>query len=159
MILAYSGSAELAAVGVSASIFNLVSKLFNVPLLNITTSFVAEEQATMDKDSGDPRQLSNGNYRFLPDTYRSYVVSSFSINKLCFSAHLILFHLHVFPPFSGLSSEHQTKKFLPSISTSLALAACLGIAETVALLAGSGFLMDLMGINVVCLAFLSMILV
>ncbi|MCL7040726.1 hypothetical protein MKW94_029513 [Papaver nudicaule] len=39
------GSVELAAVGVSISVFNLVSKLLNVPLLNITTSFVAEEQA------------------------------------------------------------------------------------------------------------------
>lgn len=40
-----TGSVELAAVGVSVSIFNLVSKLFNVPLLNVTTSFVAEQQA------------------------------------------------------------------------------------------------------------------
>jgi hypothetical protein len=39
------GSVELAAVGVSISVFNLVSKLFNVPLLNVTTSFVAEQQA------------------------------------------------------------------------------------------------------------------
>ncbi|KAL1136442.1 hypothetical protein V6Z11_A12G239800 [Gossypium hirsutum] len=42
-------SVELAAVGVSVSIFNLVSRLFNVPLLNITTSFVAEEQALISK--------------------------------------------------------------------------------------------------------------
>ncbi|GAB4857304.1 Protein DETOXIFICATION 44, chloroplastic [Ancistrocladus abbreviatus] len=47
------GSVELAAVGVSVSVFNLVSKLFNVPLLNATTSFVAEEQALISaKDSG-----------------------------------------------------------------------------------------------------------
>ncbi|XP_056696488.1 protein DETOXIFICATION 44, chloroplastic-like isoform X2 [Spinacia oleracea] len=39
------GSFELAAVGVSVSVFNLVLKLFNVPLLNVTTSYVAEEQA------------------------------------------------------------------------------------------------------------------
>lgn len=37
------GSVELAAVGVSISVFNLVSKLFNIPLLNVTTSFVAED--------------------------------------------------------------------------------------------------------------------
>ncbi|KAK4796834.1 hypothetical protein SAY86_029160 [Trapa natans] len=104
------GSVELAAVGVSASLFNLISKLFNVPLLNITTSFVAEEQATMEKDGDDSRPLSN----------------SGSLGEV----------------------EQQPKKFLPSVSTSLALAACLGIAETVALLAGSGSLMDLMGINV-----------
>ncbi|XP_068340039.1 protein DETOXIFICATION 44, chloroplastic-like [Pyrus communis] len=47
------GSVELAAVGVSASVFNLVSKLFNVPLLNITTSFVAEEQALASKAEDD----------------------------------------------------------------------------------------------------------
>ncbi|XP_017976827.1 PREDICTED: protein DETOXIFICATION 44, chloroplastic isoform X3 [Theobroma cacao] len=89
------GSVELAAVGVSVSIFNLVSKLFNVPLLNITTSFVAEEQALIDGEF-----------------------------------------------------EHQGKKVLPSVSTSLALAAGLGIAEAVALSVGSGFLLNIMGIPV-----------
>lgn len=34
----------MAAVGVSVSVFNLISKIFNFPLLNITTSFVAEEE-------------------------------------------------------------------------------------------------------------------
>ena len=43
----------MAAVGVSVSVFNLVSKLFNVPLLNITTSFVAEEQALINKATKD----------------------------------------------------------------------------------------------------------
>ena len=37
------GPVELGAVGVSISIFNLVSKMFNLPLLNVTTSFVAED--------------------------------------------------------------------------------------------------------------------
>ncbi|KAA3464806.1 MATE efflux family protein 2, chloroplastic [Gossypium australe] len=92
------GSVELAAVGVSVSIFNLVSKLFNVPLLNITTSFVAEEQALISKSKDD------GEF------------------------------------------EHQGKKVLPSVSTSLALAAGLGIAEAVVLSVGSGFLMNIMGI-------------
>ncbi|TYG50992.1 hypothetical protein ES288_D10G220200v1 [Gossypium darwinii] len=92
------GSVELAAVGVSVSIFNLVSRLFNVPLLNITTSFVAEEQALISKSKDD------GEF------------------------------------------EHQGKKVLPSVSTSLALAAGLGIAEAVVLSVGSGFLMNIMGI-------------
>ncbi|KAB2046781.1 hypothetical protein ES319_D01G259300v1 [Gossypium barbadense] len=42
--------------------------------------------------------------------------------------------------------EHQGKKVLPSVSTSLALAAGLGIAEAVVLSVGSGFLMNIMGI-------------
>lgn len=37
------GPVELASAGVSMSIFNIISKLFNVPLLSITTSFVAED--------------------------------------------------------------------------------------------------------------------
>ncbi|XP_021289007.1 protein DETOXIFICATION 44, chloroplastic isoform X2 [Herrania umbratica] len=94
------GSVELAAVGVSVSIFNLVSKLFNVPLLNITTSFVAEEQALIGKNSDD------GEF------------------------------------------EHQGKRVFPSVSTSLALATGLGIAEAVALSVGSGFLLNIMGIPV-----------
>ncbi|XP_027350115.1 protein DETOXIFICATION 44, chloroplastic [Abrus precatorius] len=96
------GAVELAAVGVSASVFNLVSKVFNVPLLNITTSFVAEEQALISKEEDSNRSDENGNY--------------------------------------------QGKKLLPSVSTSLALAATLGIAETVALSLCSGILMNIMGI-------------
>ncbi|KAG6430722.1 hypothetical protein SASPL_108794 [Salvia splendens] len=44
----FVGHIELAAVGVSGAVFNLVSKLFNV-----TTSFVAEEQASALKDADD----------------------------------------------------------------------------------------------------------
>ncbi|KAK7339966.1 hypothetical protein VNO77_20656 [Canavalia gladiata] len=96
------GAVELAAVGVSASVFNLVSKVFNVPLLNITTSFVAEEQALIGKEEDLSQSNENG--------------------------------------------KDQSKKLLPSVSTSLALAAALGIAETVALSLGSGILMNIMGI-------------
>lgn len=41
--LSSKGPVELASAGVSVSIFNIISKLFNVPLLSITTSFVAED--------------------------------------------------------------------------------------------------------------------
>lgn len=37
---------ELAAVGVSIAVFNQVSRITIIPLVNITTSFVAEEDAT-----------------------------------------------------------------------------------------------------------------
>lgn len=39
------GPLELASAGISISIFNIISKIFNVPLLSITTSFVAEDIA------------------------------------------------------------------------------------------------------------------
>ncbi|XP_051186151.1 protein DETOXIFICATION 44, chloroplastic isoform X1 [Lolium perenne] len=100
------GSAELAAVGVSISVFNLVSKLFNVPLLNVTTSFVAEQQA-IDVDYGGP---GKNEFRRFSD-------------KLA-----------------------GQRKSLPAVTTSLALAAGIGLMETVALVFGSGTLMDIIGI-------------
>ncbi|KAH7669166.1 Multi antimicrobial extrusion protein [Dioscorea alata] len=39
------GPLELASAGISISIFNIISKIFNVPLLSVTTSFVAEDIA------------------------------------------------------------------------------------------------------------------
>ncbi|CAO2145319.1 unnamed protein product [Urochloa humidicola] len=95
------GSAQLAAVGASASVFNLVSKLFNVPLLNVTTSFVAEQQAVNDNSSNNTGQR-----------------------------------------------EAPQKKVLPAVSTSLALAAGIGLLEMVALIVGSGTLMNIIGIPV-----------
>lgn len=41
----YSGSVELAAVGVSIALFNQVSRIAIFPLVSVTTSFVAEEDA------------------------------------------------------------------------------------------------------------------
>ncbi|XP_047321622.1 protein DETOXIFICATION 44, chloroplastic isoform X2 [Impatiens glandulifera] len=74
------GSVELASVGVSISVFNLVSKLFNVPLLNITTSFVAEEQAmasVMNNDSSQTGQDENQNKRILPSVSVSLALAAF----------------------------------------------------------------------------------
>uniref|UniRef100_A0A0E0BEH1 Protein DETOXIFICATION n=1 Tax=Oryza glumipatula TaxID=40148 RepID=A0A0E0BEH1_9ORYZ len=98
------GSTELAAVGVSISIFNLVCKLLNVPLLNVTTSFVAEQQAV---DAAERNEIS------IPQEKAS-----------------------------------EQRRFLPAVSTSLALAAGIGLMETVALILGSGTLMDIVGIPV-----------
>ncbi|CAD6269099.1 unnamed protein product [Miscanthus lutarioriparius] len=86
--------------------------LFNVPLLNVTTSFVAEQQATDDGFSGTREVL-----------------------------------LRIWLP---RSPEELTpnRKFLPAVSTSLALAAGIGLMETVALIFGSGTLMDMIGIPI-----------
>lgn len=43
LFLIIAGAVEIAAVGVSIAIFNQASKVTIFPLVNITTSFVAEE--------------------------------------------------------------------------------------------------------------------
>ncbi|KAI3474243.1 hypothetical protein Pfo_029031 [Paulownia fortunei] len=72
------GSAELAAVGVSGAVFNLVSKLFNVPLLNITTSFVAEEQASVIKAADDYSQTAKDQQSkiFLPSVSNAIMLAA-----------------------------------------------------------------------------------
>lgn len=52
--------------------------------------------------------------------------------------------------FEDCQDDKQSKKLLPSASTSLALAASIGIAEAVTLFLGSGVLMNVMGISAVC---------
>lgn len=52
------GPVELASAGVSVSIFNIVSKMFNIPLLSVATSFVAEDiaKSTSESTNGNPLQ-------------------------------------------------------------------------------------------------------
>lgn len=51
------GPVELASAGVSMSVFNIISKLFNLPLLSIATSFVAED---ISKNAISGEGSSNG---------------------------------------------------------------------------------------------------
>lgn len=65
METAYIGrfsSVALASAGVSISIFNVVSKLFNMPLLSVATSFVAEDfskNSVENLSAGERKQLSS----------------------------------------------------------------------------------------------------
>ncbi|XP_010555177.1 PREDICTED: protein DETOXIFICATION 45, chloroplastic [Tarenaya hassleriana] len=58
------GSVELGSAGVSMSIFNIISKLFNIPLLSVATSFVAKDisKAAIENLASGPverKQLSS----------------------------------------------------------------------------------------------------
>ncbi|GMQ07548.1 hypothetical protein CsSME_00051698 [Camellia sinensis var. sinensis] len=58
------GSVELASAGVSMSIFNIISKLFNIPLLSVATSFVTEDissSASRTSAAGGHCQRESGN--------------------------------------------------------------------------------------------------
>ncbi|GJP72860.1 hypothetical protein CLOP_g3625 [Closterium sp. NIES-67] len=65
--IARTGAVSLAAIGVSISVFNLVSKVFNFPLLNITTSFVAEDgEARAKAASASTTAAELGGKRVVP---------------------------------------------------------------------------------------------
>lgn len=50
-MLCFTGPNELAAVGVSIALFNQVSRIAIFPLVSVTTSFVAEEDAVAEVNS------------------------------------------------------------------------------------------------------------
>lgn len=54
-----------------------------------------------------------------------------------------------------MSSEIGERKRLPSISSALLLAAAIGVIETLALILGSGILLNIMGVAQVCSNFIS----
>ncbi|KAG6517856.1 protein DETOXIFICATION 45, chloroplastic-like [Zingiber officinale] len=58
------GPVELASAGVSMSIFNIISKLFNIPLLSITTSFVAEDISKTTRNDLEDDKLMDKHVSF-----------------------------------------------------------------------------------------------
>lgn len=110
------GPVELASAGVSMSIFNIISKLFNIPLLSVATSFVAEDISKISS------RISTSD-RFLTEDGCQHESGNGK-------------------PFDGITTRHQ----LSSVSTALFLAVVIGIVEASALYLGSGFFLTLMGI-------------
>ncbi|XP_059063596.1 protein DETOXIFICATION 44, chloroplastic isoform X2 [Cryptomeria japonica] len=121
------GPVELAAVGVSISIFNIVSKLFNIPLLNVTTSFVAEEAS---RDFGE-KVIINQAYDRQSKNYTRGHWSLEDKDKL-----------------QETLAEGNNRLQLPAVSTALVLAAGLGVVEAVVLTLGAGYLLNFMGVPV-----------
>ncbi|KAM1233962.1 hypothetical protein ACFX13_003675 [Malus domestica] len=61
------GSVELASAGISMNIFNYISKIFNIPLLSVATSFVAEDLAKSEsKRSTSENGFLDGNINGKP---------------------------------------------------------------------------------------------
>ncbi|CAK9217563.1 unnamed protein product [Sphagnum jensenii] len=121
------GPVEQGAVGVSISIFNLVSKMFNLPLLNVTTSFVAE-------DASDKEILSDVTEVSLEPTSPT-------------SATLLFMEGNGEQEVLNLQSKSPEKPFLPSVSSALVLGSVLGLVEALALGFLAGPILTIMGVG------------
>lgn len=127
------GSVELAAVGVSISVFNLVSKIFNVPLLNTTTSFVAEDDAM--HDGIDDLKL-----------YASATLAEEDASSV--AAHQVIKHDSALSQSDSTSGSHVAlrKRVVPAVSSALFLALMLAIVEASVLVLGVSSILTLMGV-------------
>lgn len=63
----FAGPAQLAAAGVSINVFNTLCKLFNFPLLNVTTSFVAEAESQRQLEHEELLKTLNPSWEGLPE--------------------------------------------------------------------------------------------
>ncbi|XP_022766708.1 protein DETOXIFICATION 42-like isoform X2 [Durio zibethinus] len=122
------GSVELAAVGVSVAVFNQVSRITMFPLVSITTSFVAEEDAT-SRSSTEVEQDEN-------------------LVKGC----VVDLEMEELMPLAGdnntkiARSEHE-RRHVPSASSALVIGSVLGIIQTLFLIFAAKPLLRYMGVN------------
>ncbi|KAG0586183.1 hypothetical protein KC19_2G070900 [Ceratodon purpureus] len=120
------GPVELGAVGVSISIFNLVSKMFNLPLLNVTTSFVAEDAS--DKEIVTEFSLEPSP----PDMEGLLSMEALNGNE---------------EHWKAPEARPNEKPSLPSVSSALVLGTFLGLGEAFILTFLAGPILTLMGVD------------
>ncbi|AES67672.1 putative multi antimicrobial extrusion protein [Medicago truncatula] len=125
------GPVELAAVGVSIALFNQASRIFIFPLVSVTTSFVAEEDALSDASS---QVEENGcleaatppdaeTKEFLPQ--KNSVVESFNVVK---------------------DDQHKRRQ-IPSASSALYFGGVLGLVQATILISAAKPLLNFMGVT------------
>ncbi|KAI0493118.1 hypothetical protein KFK09_027394 [Dendrobium nobile] len=134
------GSVELAAVGVSIAIFNQVSKVAIYPLVSVTTSFVAEEDALCinileEKGNADLEKAT------VIDETKVSAPSSEDAKKI--GSNLS----NIANTCTNLSTTGKKRKFIPSVSTALFVGAVLGMLQAILLIVTAKFVLHVMGVK------------
>nr|GMD62589.1 protein DETOXIFICATION 43 [Ipomoea batatas] len=137
--IGHLGSVEVAAVGVAISIINQANKVTIFPLVNITTSFVAEE-GTAKKISESSRSEGSVEVNFNPISLGSAVLSSNS--KTIVPQSPIATGIG-----GGKGKVKREKQQIPSASTALIMGCVLGLLQTVILIVLAKPLLSLMGVK------------
>uniref|UniRef100_A0A0D3FFH5 Protein DETOXIFICATION n=1 Tax=Oryza barthii TaxID=65489 RepID=A0A0D3FFH5_9ORYZ len=116
------GSVEIAAVGVSIAIFNQVSKVCIYPLVSVTTSFVAEEDAIISKCIEENSSQ---------DLEKASPVDSETNNLPC----------------TNPSDQGCKRKYIPSVTSALIVGSFLGLLQAVFLVFSAKFVLNIMGVK------------
>ncbi|KAL6953188.1 Protein DETOXIFICATION 42, partial [Sarracenia purpurea var. burkii] len=135
--IGHIGPVELAAVGVAIAIFNQVSKIAIFPLVSVTTSFVAEEDATGSLiDKAHDIEITERTFvgddekeELLPkvDAYDSPATNSSYIGNT--------------------EKVEHARRHIPSASSALVIGAILGLIQTLFLILAAKPILDYMGIK------------
>lgn len=129
------GSVEIAAVGVSIAIFNQVSKVCIYPLVSVTTSFVAEEDAIISKylEENSSQDLEKAPV----DSEASNVpVSGAECVNSCIPTEC-----------TDLSNQGCKRKYIPSVTSALIVGSFLGLVQAVFLIFSAKVVLGIMGVK------------
>ncbi|KAJ3674160.1 hypothetical protein LUZ60_006152 [Juncus effusus] len=143
------GSVEQGAVGVSVAIFNQISKVCIYPLVSVTTSFVAEEDAIMSSDNTEDNK--NGdleNYRaptILNQTNGNGNSNGHSSSKDCDKSRCG--RTCITSECKNLHKYAKKRKYIPSVSSALIVGGILGILQAIFLIFAAKILLRIMGIK------------
>jgi hypothetical protein len=146
------GSVEIAAVGVAIAVFNQVMKVCIYPLVSVTTSFVAEEDAILSKPGAkvvDPDEhaaaaATDAEKQQSPEVAAKNGDSNTEPGDA--------------PPAELAGAEGcapavvgltgcKSRRFVPSVTSALIVGAILGLFQTVLLVGAGKPLLHLMGIK------------
>ncbi|TVU30750.1 hypothetical protein EJB05_22387 [Eragrostis curvula] len=134
--IGHIGPKELAAVGISIAVFNQVSRIAIFPLVGVTTSFVAEEDA-MSKER-DRDNINEDNEYKVSDNEMEKLISPEEASATTSKSSFEL-------DSSEVNSEHK-RKHIPSVSTALLLGGALGLLETLLLVLSAKPILGYMGV-------------
>ncbi|KAG7594830.1 Multi antimicrobial extrusion protein [Arabidopsis thaliana x Arabidopsis arenosa] len=135
------GPVELAAVGVSIALFNQVSRIAIFPLVSITTSFVAEEDACssqQDTVQDHKECIETGinntteeTQELIPEKNKDSLSDEFKTGSSIFS----------------ISKPPAKKRNIPSASSALIIGGFLGLFQAVFLISAAKPLLSFMGVK------------
>ncbi|KAF8080697.1 hypothetical protein N665_0927s0008 [Sinapis alba] len=132
------GPVELAAVGVSIALFNQVSRIAIFPLVSITTSFVAEEDACSSEENTNQECIETGinntkeeTQELIPENDKVYTPDESKKGYSIFS----------------VSNSPVKKRNIPSASSALIIGAILGLLQAVFLISAAKPLLSFMGVK------------
>lgn len=133
------GSVEIAAVGVSIAIFNQVSKVCIYPLVSVTTSFVAEEDAIISKciEENSSQDLEKASP---VDSESNNVPVSGPDNAECVNSCIPT-------KCTDLSNHGCKRKYIPSVTSALIVGTFLGLLQAVFLVFSSKIVLGVMGVK------------
>ncbi|XP_059075917.1 protein DETOXIFICATION 42 isoform X3 [Cryptomeria japonica] len=138
-----SGPVELAAVGVSIAIFNQVSKVFNFPLVSVTTSLVAEEDATIEMFALEsPLDIEKPIKESLTTDEKEVQISTTYGSESKGNTAKVNMTLG-----STVTESSIEKRVLPSVSSALVIGGALGILQAFILILGANPILNIMGVS------------